>query len=63
MKKRRKANEARAVTIKVPAEMDRALEKLKKLIKPFPPTTTAIVLRGLELAMREFERKYVVRRA
>jgi hypothetical protein len=43
------------LNLRIPAKTLRKLKRLKAKMKPFPPTATAIVLRGIDLAVAEYE--------
>ena len=46
------------VSVRVPADLAARLAKAtSKKAKPYPPTSTAIILRGLSLALKEIEAK------
>jgi len=48
----------RIITARVPEALAKRLEKaISVKSNPFAPTRTAIILRGLELALKEVERR------
>lgn len=52
------AMNTKIVSLRIPAVLASRLGKVTdKAKKPLAPTATAIILRGLELALREIERK------
>lgn len=49
---------AKTVSLRIPAELAERLRKVTDRVKkPYAPTATAILLRGLELALKEIEKK------
>jgi hypothetical protein len=51
-------NKSKLVCVRVPADLaERLVKATGKRGNPYPPTNTAIMLRGLELALREIEKK------
>lgn len=45
------------ITIRVPDPIRARLDKVRKANKAYTPTITDVVVRGMELALRELERK------
>jgi hypothetical protein len=55
-------NVDKRISIRVPAAVAKRLDKItNKNLDPYGPTITQVVLRGIELALREKERKLYVK--